>query len=67
MEKTQIDIQENAIRAWHDLDDIQAYAVDSNDTSTTEVYTVSIYKDKEADSLSVEVTGHLFETEKPIA
>jgi hypothetical protein len=67
MEKTQIDIQENAIRAWHDLDDIQAYAVEAGAEYTIRDYTVSIYKDKEADSLSVEVTGHLFETEKPIA
>lgn len=56
-----------ALLDLHDLDDIQAYAVEAGAEYTIRDYTVSIYKDKEADSLSVEVTGHLFETEKPIA
>lgn len=56
-----------ALLDLHDLDDIQAYAVEAGAEYTIRDYTVSIYKDKEADNLSVEVTGHLFETEKPIA
>ena len=51
----------------YDLENIQAYAVEADAEYTIRDYTVSVYKNKETGGLSVEVTGHLFETEKPMA
>ena len=60
-------LDDYALLDLHDLEDIQAYAVEAGAEYTIRDYTVSIYKDKETGGLSVEVTGHLFETEKPMA
>ena len=51
----------------YDLENIQAFAIENGEDYEIRDYTVSIYKDKENGGLSVEVTGHLFETEKPEA
>lgn len=51
----------------YDLEDIRAYAVKAGSEYTIRDYTVSVYKDKETGGLSIEVIGHLFEAEKPLA
>lgn len=51
----------------YDLENIQAFVIEDGAEYTIRDYTVAIYKDMENGGLSVEVTGHLFETEKPMA
>ena len=51
----------------YDLENIQAFVIEDGKEHTIRDYTVSIHKDKKNGGLSVEVTGHLFEIEKPMA
>lgn len=52
-----------ALLDLYDLEKIQAFAVTDGAEYTIRDYTVSIYQNKDADGLTVEVTGHLFDAE----
>lgn len=52
-----------ALLNLYDLENIQAFPVESGAEYTIRDYTVSIYENDDVDGLTVEVIGHLFDSE----
>ena len=55
-----------ALLDLYDLESIRAFAVENGAEYTIRDDTVSVYKNKDVDGLTVEVVGHLFGNESKI-